>query len=118
MAWSFNQHAPVYIQIAERLRTDIINGTYAPGEQIPPVRQLAITAAVNPNTMQRAFSELETEGLLCAKGTQGRYVTEDIAILSSARRTAARQLVSDFIKQAESISMSKAELIKMIEEES
>lgn len=118
MAWSFNQHAPVYIQIAERLRTDIINGTYSPGEQIPPVRQLAITAAVNPNTMQRAFSELETEGLLCAKGTQGRYVTEDIAILSSARRTAARQLVSDFIKQAESISMSKAELIKMIEEES
>ena len=118
MAWSFNQHAPVYIQIAERLRTDIINGTYAPGEQIPPVRQLAITAAVNPNTMQRAFSELEAEGLLCAKGTQGRYVTEDIAILSSARRTAARQLVSDFIKQAESISMSKAELIKMIEEES
>ncbi len=118
MAWSFNQHAPVYIQIAKRLRTEIINGTYAPGEQIPPVRQLAITAAVNPNTMQHALSELEVEGLICAKGTQGRYVTEDVAVLSAARRTAAKQLVSEFLKQAESMSISKAELIKMIEEES
>ena len=117
MAWSFNDHTPVYLQIAERLRNEIIKGCYAPGEQIPPVRQLAVTAAVNPNTMQRAFTELKAQGLIYAKDTSGCFVTEDTEILSSAKKTAAKQLVSDFLKQAEYMSIGKEELISMIEEE-
>lgn len=118
MAWSFNGHTPVYLQIAERLRNEIIRGKYKAGQQIPPVRQLAVSAAVNPNTMQRAFVELEAQGLICAKGTQGRFVTEDEEILVAARQTAARQLVSDFLRSAEYMSLSPDELIEMIKEES
>lgn len=117
MAWSFNEHTPVYVQIAERLRNEIIRGKYASGEQIPPVRQLAVKAAVNPNTMQRAFGELESQGLICAKGTQGCFVTDDEEILATAKQTAARQLVSDFLESARYMSIDRHQLIKMIEEE-
>lgn len=117
MAWSFNEYTPVYLQIAERIRNDILSGAYEQGGQIPPVRQLAVTAAVNPNTVQRALAELEAEGIIGSRGTQGRFVTNDECLLSAARRKAARDLINGFIRQAENMSISKAELIKTIEEE-
>lgn len=117
MAWSFNEQTPVYIQIADRLRNDIIKGEYAPGEQIPTVRQLAVTAAVNPNTVQRALAALEAEGLIHAQGTNGRFVTDDREMLDLAARTAVKKLVDDFLGQAKQMCVSRAELIKMIEEE-
>ena len=117
MAWNFHERTPVYVQIADRLRNTIIKGEYAPGAQIPPVRQLAITAAVNPNTVQHAVSMLEDEGLLCPRGTMGCYVTEDAATLAAAKNTAARNLVGDFLRQARDMSLSRSELIQMIQEE-
>lgn len=74
MAWQFRGHSPVYRQIVRHIRADILNGRYQPDEQIPPVRQLAMEASVNPNTMQRALSALEDEGLLVSRGTVGRFV--------------------------------------------
>ncbi len=117
MAWSFDEHTPVYMQIAERIRNSIINGTYPPDSQIPPVRQLALTAAVNPNTVQHALAELETEGIIYSRGTQGRFVTSDPERLNKARRDAARKLIKSFLAQAEQMSIAKDDLIKMIEEE-
>lgn len=117
MAWSFNEYTPVYLQIADRIRNDIISGVYEKGAQIPPVRQLALTAAVNPNTVQHALTELESEGIIYSRGTSGRFVTDDLEIIASARQEAARKLIKDFIKQAGSMSIDKKELIKMLEEE-
>lgn len=117
MAWSFNEYMPVYLQIADRIRNDIISGVYEKGAQIPPVRQLALTAAVNPNTVQHALTELESEGIIYSRGTSGRFVTDDLEIIASARQVAARKLIKDFIKQAGSMSIDKKELIKMLEEE-
>lgn len=77
MAWQFRGHSPVYRQIVRHIRADILSGCYQPDEQIPPVRQLAMEAGVNPNTMQRALSALEDEGLLVSRGTVGRFVTSD-----------------------------------------
>lgn len=70
MTWQFRGHSPVYRQIVRHIRADILNGCYQPDEQIPPVRQLAMEAGVNPNTMQRALSALEDEGLLVSRGTR------------------------------------------------
>lgn len=117
MAWSFNEYTPVYLQIVDRIRNDIISGVYEKGAQIPPVRQLALTAAVNPNTVQHALTELESEGIIYSRGTSGRFVTDDLEIIASARQEAARKLIKDFIKQAGSMSIDKKELIKMLEEE-
>ena len=74
MAWSFTSRAPVYMQIVSRIRADILGGVYQPDQQIPAVRQLALTAGVNPNTMQRAFAVLEAEQLFITRGTIGRFM--------------------------------------------
>ena len=93
MAWKFTSDRPVYLQIAERITKSVLSGEYKPGEQIPSVRQLALEAAVNPNTVQRAFSELENNGLIISKNTIGRFVTDDTEILESCSNALAKKLV-------------------------
>lgn len=116
MAWSFSSGKPVYIQIAERIINSVISGEYKAGEQIPSVRQLALEAAVNPNTVQHAFSELENEGVIISKGTVGRYVTEDTVIIENCRQKLAEQTVNEFIEKISKLSISKNEIITMIGE--
>ncbi len=118
MAWKFTQDRPVYLQISERIIISVLSGEYAPAEQIPSVRQLALEAAVNPNTVQHAFSELEDEGIIISKGTLGRFVTEDEEIIEKCRRELARKLVLDFTEKAKKLSVGKQQLIAIIEEES
>ncbi|MBR5272107.1 MAG: GntR family transcriptional regulator [Clostridia bacterium] len=116
MAWSFDKHTPVYIQIAERIRGGIISGEYPPESQIPSVRQLAFMAAVNPNTVQRALTELEDEGIIYSKGTSGRFVTDDAGLIDAARHKVAKSIVSDFVEQAKCLGITKEEIIRMVEE--
>ena len=59
MAWNLDSDRPIYAQILERIQRQIVSGEYAPGTKIPSVRELAAQAGVNPNTMQKALSELE-----------------------------------------------------------
>ena len=117
MAWSFTSGKAVYLQIADRIIKSVLSGEYQPGEQIPTVRQLALEAAVNPNTVQHAFSELENEGIIISKGTLGRFVTEDTQVVENCRKKMAYQLVLDFIGNMEQLSISKDQAVAMIEEE-
>ena len=114
MAWSFSPHRPVYYQVAERIRQSILSGEYAPGEQIPSVRQLALEAAVNPNTIQHAFSELEDQGLIVSRGTTGRFVTEDIAVIDRCRELEAKILVEEFTQRALQLRIPCDTLIEMV----
>lgn len=116
MAWQFDALSPVYLQIADRLRCEILQGKYQPGEQFPSVRSLAVRAAVNPNTMQRALGELEEEMILYAKGTSGRFVTEDQAVLEECRKKQAQSLVSEWLERAKSLSIDRNELIRLLQE--
>lgn len=118
MAWSFDKHTPVYLQIAAKIRSDIIRGIYPPSSQIPPVRQLALVAAVNPNTVQHALTALESEGLIYSEGTSGRFVTPNTELIENAKKEAAKEFVSLFLVRAKELSISREELIKLIEEES
>ncbi len=117
MAWQFNGNEAVYLQIAKRLRRDIINGQYPPDSQIPSVRQLAYEASVNPNTMQKALTHLEEEGLLSSRGTVGRFVTSDERVLARARDTEWREAVRNLLAEARSLGIKKDELIAIIEKE-
>ena len=85
MNWKFTGDRPVYQQIMETLRGAIVKGELTPGQKVPSVRDLAADAQVNPNTMQRALTELEREGLLVGGGTSGRTVTTNQEILSAMR---------------------------------
>ena len=117
MAWSFTTEKPVYLQVADRLRKMVLSGEYALGEQLATVRQLATTAAVNPNTVQRAFIELESEGIIVSKGTVGRFVTDDPAVLEACRKSMAEAAVKAFVKEMHQLSVVKDDVIKLIEEE-
>lgn len=116
MSWQFNSTQAVFIQIADKLRRDIVNGAYPPDSQIPPVRQLAFDASVNPNTMQRALTLLEAEGLLISRGTVGRYVTSDLAVIDSAKKKICTDIALRFCAEAQALGMSHTELIDYIKE--
>lgn len=85
MNWKFTGDRPVYQQIMSLIRGAILRGELPPGGKIPSVRDMAAEAQVNPNTMQRAMTELEREGLLVGGGTSGRTVTEASEILEQLR---------------------------------
>ena len=114
MAWSFTSRAPVYMQIVSRIRADTLGGVYQPDQQIPAVRQLALTAGVNPNTMQRAFAVLEAEQLFITRGTIGRFITTDTEVLARAREVMRRETVARLIEEAAAVGISPAELIESI----
>lgn len=100
MNWKFAGDRPVYQQIMENIRGAVLRGELPPGGRVPSVRELAMQAQVNPNTMQRALTELEREGLLVGGGTSGRTVTKDEAVLARMRQevldTLARECTEKF----------------------
>ena len=117
MAWKFTSDKPVYLQISERITKSVLSGEYKPGEQIPSVRQLALEAAVNPNTVQRAFAELENSGIVISRNTIGRFVTDDTAILETCRNDLAKKIVKEFMQNMNHLSITTEQAIKIIEEE-
>lgn len=117
MAWTFSSDKLIYMQIAERITLSVLSGEYKCGEQIPSVRQLALEAAVNPNTVQHAFSELENEGLIISKGTVGRYVTDNTEVIELCRKKVAKQTVESFAKNIQPLALPTEEIIKLLKEE-
>ena len=95
MAEQFDSGRPIYAQLVERLKAKILAGTYPPGGHLDSVRDLAAAAGVNPNTMQRALTELEREGLLVSGGTSGRSVTQDEAVLVAMREQTLEELARE-----------------------
>jgi len=113
--WSFTPDRPIYLQLQERLKLSIVSGIYPPGDKLPAVRDLAIEAAVNPNTVQRALTELEREGLVYAHRTSGRFVTEDKDVIGKTKNTLAMELVNVFLYKMEAIGYSAKETAALIE---
>ena len=117
MVWKFNQREAMFLQIADRMRLEILNGVYAPDQQIPSVRQLASTAAVNPNTMQRALAQLEEEGLLYARGTVGRFVSSNPDAIQAAKEKMRKKTVCRWLREAEGLGLSVEEMLSYIQKE-
>ena len=89
MKWYFSDSAPIYAQLIRQIKVGIVTGAFPPGERLPSVRDLATEAGVNPNTMQRAFAELERDGLVYSQRTAGRFVTEDRAMIEQTKKALA-----------------------------
>lgn len=114
MDWNLTGGRPVYVQLVEQLELALVNGTFPPGSKIPPVRELAADAGVNPNTMQRALQELESRGLLQAQRTAGRTVTADANALQALRRKRARAEASAFLHQMKALGLDRAEINELL----
>lgn len=99
MAWELSNDRPIYSQIVEIIKLRIVSGYYPAGEKLPSVRELAAEAGVNPNTMQKAFAELESSGLLTTMRTSGRVVTEDGELIREAKEAIAKNEVDQFLEK-------------------
>ena len=115
MGWNLKSDRPIYAQLVEQIKLKIISGTYPPGSKLLSVRDMAAEASVNPNTMQRALAELESEGLLFSQRTSGRFVTEDKQLIEEAKNVLAMELAREFLRQMRELGYSgeqTAELLK------
>ena len=118
MNWNITAGRPVYVQLVEQLELSLVAGEFPPGSRIPPVRELAADAGVNPNTMQRALTELERDGLVYSQRTSGRYVTEDQTAIMEARHALAADRVRSFLTDMERLGFEKEDLLSLLRQES
>ena len=114
MAWQFTSNRPIYVQIVDEIELRILNGTYEMGMRLPSVRDLAVLAAVNPNTMQRALAELEEMGLVTTQRNTGRTVTTDETAVSRARDSKADLLAETFMMQMQALGISRKEVLERL----
>ena len=115
MDWIFRSDQPIYSQLTQRLTEAIVAGIYAPGEKLPSVRELAVEAGVNPNTVRRALAELERDGLVFSQRTTGRFVTENENMIANAKLRIADERVGEFLHSMKTLGCDKREVISLIE---
>lgn len=116
MDWIFRQDAPIYTQLMEQLTLAIIAGNYPAGARLPSVRDIALEAGVNPNTVQRALAELEREGLIYSQRTAGRFVTEEIDMIEQAKLRIANEKAAEFLAAMEKLGFSRAQIPALLEQ--
>ena len=110
MSWTFDNKKPIYLQIMEKIKLQIVSHTLEPNQQLPTVRELASEAGVNPNTIQRALSDLEREGFVYSKRTTGRFVTEDKELISQSRKQLSEEELEHFVCSMTHFGYEKEEL--------
>ncbi len=105
MKWKFSDDVPIYLQIIELMKVDIVSGKYSSGDKLPAVRDLAMEAGVNPNTVQRAYAELERQGLVQSERTAGRYVSIDDEKISDLRKDLADTYIAQMFESLRKLGM-------------
>ena len=115
MEITFDNNIPIYIQVLEYMKIYLISGVFKCGEKLPSVREFSITFKVNPNTMQKALSELEDLNLIYTERTNGKYVTNDKKLIEKLKDEYAITLAKSYFQGMKRIGLGKAESIKYIE---
>ena len=117
MKWQFSNDAPIYAQLIAQIKVGIVSGAFPPGDRLPSVRDLATEAGVNPNTMQRALTELERDGLVYSQRTTGRFVTEDKTMIETAKRSLAERHVKTFLAAMLRLGFQREEIMTLLRQE-
>ena len=115
MQWQFSNDAPIYAQLIRGVQIRIVAGVFPPGERLPSVRELAAEAGVNPNTVQRALAELEGTGLLHTQRTAGRFVTEDLSVIQSAKEKLARGRTREYLSSMAQLGYSRQQVKALLD---
>lgn len=114
MSWKFDEKSPIYAQIAQHIMLQIVSQEIKSGDQLPTVREYAEIAGVNPNTMQRALTELEREGIVYSQRTAGRFVTDNQELIARKRRELAINELKSFISNMIKIGFERSEIIPIL----
>ena len=110
MSWTFDNNKPIYLQIMDKIKLQIVSHKLEPNQQLPTVRELASEAGVNPNTIQRALSDLEREGFVYTNRTAGRFVTEDLDLILKSRKQLSEEQLQQFVTGMVEFGYEKEEL--------
>ena len=110
----FNNSEPIYLQITRHIMFQIVSGQLIVGQKLPSVRELAVELKTNPNTIQRAFAELETQEVVYTKKGLGRFVTEDETVIAYLRKEIIKEEVSEFIQKLLGLGFTKEEIMTLI----
>ncbi|MBQ6270854.1 MAG: GntR family transcriptional regulator [Clostridiales bacterium] len=116
MPWAFKENRPIFQQIYDTIVVRILNGTYPKGEKLPSVREMAEEAGVNPNTMQRAMSNLESAGLAVTNRTSGRIVTSDEELLKKIKKEYALEAAKEFMQEMQELGLSQKDAKALLDE--
>ena len=114
--FKFDNERPIYLQLVEQLRVAIVSGAYAAGSRLPSVRELAVMAKVNPNTMQKALTELESDQLIFTERTNGKFVTNDQRLLAKIKTELASDLVQKYTSDMAKIGITYVDSIKYLKQ--
>lgn len=115
MTWSFDDNLPIYLQIMQVIKSSIAAGKYLPGEKLQSVREMAMEAGVNPNTMQRALAELEREGFLRSQRTAGRFITDDKEKISNTSQGLAYAHIAKMIDDVTALGYPREQIPLLVQ---
>ena len=116
MEFEFDDDKPIYKQLVEKLKLEIVLGHFQSGEKLPSVRELSTVICVNPNTIQRSLAELENEHLIYTKRTAGKFVTEDENIIHQLKQELAKDKIDSFVSDIETLGLKIEDVIKLLKE--
>lgn len=116
MTWNLEADRPIYTQLVEQIQLRILTGVYPAGSKLPSVRDMAAEASVNPNTMQRALSELEKDALVQANRTSGRFITEDVDMINKIKDRLAKEQIDLFLEKMQQLGYETNESLQMIQD--
>ena len=112
MAWVFDNDRPIYMQLTEILQGQILSGDYKPGSRLPSVRDIAASAGVNPNTVQRSMHDLEMMGLIVTDRTNGRIVSENISDIKRSGDSRKDDIIAKFLQNMKDIGYPEEMALK------
>ncbi|WP_404449564.1 GntR family transcriptional regulator [Sutcliffiella horikoshii] len=115
MTAKYDADKPIYLQIIDRISKEIVRGELKPGDKLPSVREMAIQSGVNPNTIQRTYSEMERMEIVVTKRGQGTFVTEDEGMLLRLKKGMETRVVESFVHSMREIGASEKEILESVE---
>jgi DNA-binding transcriptional regulator YhcF (GntR family) len=110
----FDENIPIYLQIIDMIKKQLISNALESGNRLPSVRELSKQLEVNPNTVQRAYAEMEREGLVYTQRGQGTFIVDEPETISKLREEITERKMATFIKEMEEIGFSHNELLERI----
>ena len=116
MEWTYENDRPIYTQLVEQISRAVLTGEYSPGGKLPGIRELASDAGVNPNTMQKALTELESLNLVFSRRTSGYFVTEDTMKINQMRNQLAIEQTERFLHSMHALGCSKSEISSFVKQ--
>lgn len=112
----FENHIPIYLQIIHKIKQDLVNGKLNPGDKLESVRDLAVDLRVNPNTIQKAYQEMERLGLAYTKRGIGRFIVEEESVVEMIKNDMSYEVISGCIKRLKALGFEDEDIIGKVKE--